>query len=110
MGAVYELRTYTTLEGRLPALESRFRDHTMGLFEEHGISNVGYWIPTDRPNTLIYLIVHENQQSIASNWKAFGSDPRWQEVAKASVKEGPILVKGGIVSQLMTATDFSPMK
>lgn len=57
---VFELRTYTTHEGRLPALEARFRDHTMGLFEKHGMRNVGYWIPADRPNTLIYIIAHTN--------------------------------------------------
>ncbi len=44
---VYELRTYTTEPGRLPALHARFRDHTMKLFEKHGMQNVMYWVPTD---------------------------------------------------------------
>lgn len=30
---VYELRTYTTHPGRLPALNKRFKDHTMKLFK-----------------------------------------------------------------------------
>src|SRR5882672_4121436 len=50
----FELRIYTTHEGRLPNLNRRFRDHTIKLFEKHGMTNVGYWIPTDKPNTLIY--------------------------------------------------------
>lgn len=107
---VYELRTYTTHEGRLPALEARFRNHTMQLFEKHGMKNVGYWIPIDRPNTLIYIIAHDNRDAIAGNWQAFGSDPEWQRVAKASRADGPILVQGGIESQLMTATDYSPLR
>ena len=35
---VFELRTYTTNEGKLDDLNARFRDHTIGLFEKHGIS------------------------------------------------------------------------
>ena len=53
---VYELRTYTAADGKLDALESRFRDHTMNLFERHGMKNIAYWIPVDVPNTLIYVL------------------------------------------------------
>lgn len=109
-GPIYELRTYTTHEGRLPALEARFRDHTMRLFEKHGMKNVGYWIPMDKPNTLIYIIAHESGDAVSANWKAFASDPEWQIVAKNSQKDGPILVEGGIVSQFMKATDYSPIR
>ncbi len=108
-GPVFELRTYTTHEGRLPALHARFRDHTMGLFEKHGMRNVGYWIPVDRPNTLIYIIAHDSQAAVPRNWAAFASDPAWHEVAKTSQLDGPILVDGGIESQFMTATDYSPL-
>jgi NDP-sugar pyrophosphorylase family protein len=109
-GPVYELRTYTTREGRLPALQARFRNHTMRLFEKHGIRNVGYWIPVDRPNTLIYLIAHASRDAVEGNWRSFAGDPEWQEVARESQKDGPILVEGGIQSQLMTATDYSPIR
>lgn len=107
---VFELRTYTTHAGRLPALERRFEDHTMALFEKHGMRNVGYWIPADRPNTLIYIIAHENAAAVAGNWQAFVSDPAWQEVARNSQLDGPILIEGGIDSQFMTATEFSPIR
>ena len=107
---VFELRTYTTHEGRLPALQARFRDHTMGLFEKHGMRNIGYWIPADRPNTLIYIIAHADADAVSSNWKAFASDPAWQAVARESRKDGPILIEGGITNQFMTATDYSPLK
>src|SRR5450759_2282950 len=42
-GPVYELRIYTTFEGKLPALLARFRDHTLKILERHGMENVGYW-------------------------------------------------------------------
>jgi hypothetical protein len=46
---VYELRIYHTYEGKLDDLLRRFRDHTMQLFEKHGIKNIAYWTPTDDP-------------------------------------------------------------
>lgn len=107
---VFELRTYTTHDGRLPALEARFRDHTMALFEKHGMRNVGYWIPVDRPNTLIYIIAHESAEVIGRNWQAFGSDPAWQTVARESQKDGTILIEDGIESQFMSAADYSPIR
>ena len=107
---VFELRTYTTHEGRLPALEARFRDHTMALFEKHGMRNVGYWIPVDKPNTLIYIIAHDSAAAIQENWKAFATDPAWKKVAVESQQDGQILVEGGIVSQFMSAADYSPIQ
>jgi NDP-sugar pyrophosphorylase family protein len=108
--AIYELRTYTTHDGRLPALEARFRDHTMRLFEKHGMTSIGYWIPVDRPNTLIYMISHASRDAVEGNWKAFIADPEWREVARESQKDGPILVEVGIESKFMTATDYSPIR
>ena len=60
---LFELRTYTAVDGKLDALNARFRDHTCKLFEKHGITNFGYWIPTDKPNTLIYLLAHKSQEA-----------------------------------------------
>ncbi len=56
-GRVFELRTYTAPDGKLPLLQKRFRDHTLRIFEKHGMKSVGYWVPQDAPakdNTLIY--------------------------------------------------------
>jgi hypothetical protein len=72
---VYELRTYTTLPGRLPALNKRFAEHTMRLFEKHGIKNEMYWTPTDEDNKLIYVVSHATREQAEQNWKDFGADP-----------------------------------
>jgi hypothetical protein len=45
---VYELRVYYAAEGKLDALHARFRDHTMKIFENHGMKNVGYFVPEGR--------------------------------------------------------------
>ncbi len=108
---VFEIRTYTTLPGRLDALNARFRNHTMRIFEKHGMTNVGYWTPEDAPrkdNTLIYIIAHASRDQAALNWKAFGADPEWQRVAAESEKDGKIVEK--IESVFVDATDYSPIK
>src|SRR5215470_10039985 len=71
---VFELRTYTTNDGKLDALQARFRDHTTWIFQKHGITNVGYWVPEDKPNTLIYIVSHASREAAKQNWDAFRAD------------------------------------
>lgn len=108
---VFELRTYTAPEGKLPNLQARFRNHTMRIFEKHGMKNVGYWVPQDAPakdNTLIYIISHESREAAKKSWAAFGADPEWQKVSKESQVDGKIVA--GITSVYMDPTDYSPIK
>ena len=102
---VFELRTYTTAEGKLPNLLARFRDHTMRIFERHNMENVAYWVPKDTPNTLIYIISHASSQAATENCQGFRGDSEWPGVAEAS-GVGRVQVE----SVFMDATDFSPMK
>ncbi len=112
---VYELRTYYTLPGRLDALNARFKNHTLKLFEKHGMVNVGYWIPQDEPdkgpkksNTLIYIIKHKNRAAAKASWDAFRADPDWIKARDASEKDGKIV--DHVDSVFMDATPYSPMK
>lgn len=107
-GRVFELRTYTTNEGKLDALQARFRDHTTRIFKKHGITNVGYWVPQEKPNTLIYIVSHPSREAAKQNWDAFRADPEWQKVAKESEANGKIVAK--VDSVFMDATDYSPLK
>jgi hypothetical protein len=112
-GRVFELRTYTSPPGKLDDLHARFRNHTLKLFEKHGMTNIGYWVPQDAPrneNTLIYVISHDSREAAARSWKAFSSDPEWQKVRAASEVNGPIVQKGGVESVFMTAVDYSKIK
>ena len=109
---VFELRTYHTNPGKLPDLQTRFREHTTKIFEAHGMTNIGYWVPQDEPahsNTLIYVIAHESREQAKKNWAAFGADPEWQKVRDASEVNGKILVKSP-ESVYMDATDYSKIK
>ena len=108
---VYELRTYTTLPGRLPALNKRFAEHTLKLFEKHGMKNEMYWIPTDaerKDNTLIYVVSHDSQEAADKSWKAFQADPDWIAARDASEKDGKIVMK--VERVYMTMTEYSPGK
>jgi hypothetical protein len=106
---VYELRVYHANEGKLDDLLKRFREHTMKLFEKHGMKNVAYWTPLDDPlkgKTLIYILAHPSREAAAVNWKAFGDDPEWQKVRDASEANGKLVEK--VDSTFMALTDFSP--
>ena len=108
---LYELRTYTTHPGRLPALHQRFRDHTTKLFEKHGMKNGMYWTPTDEKladNTLIYVVSHDSKEAADKSWAAFRADPEWIKVRDASEADGKIVLK--VESVFMLLTDFSPVK
>ena len=105
---VYKLRTYTTHPGRLPNLHARFHDHTMKLFEKHGIKNIVYWTPVDKENTLVYVIAHKSREAAKESWKGFGSDPEWQKAKNKSIESGKIVAK--VKSVYLNPTDYSPMK
>ena len=101
----FELRTYTVREGSsIDLLHSRFRDHTTALFKKHGMTNVGYWQPLDKPNTLIYILAYKDAAARDAAWAAFNADPEW-------VKTRAEMVVGVQVEAVfMSATDYSPMK
>ncbi len=108
---VYELRTYYTHPGKLDDLHTRFRDHTLRIFEKHGMTNVGYWVPQDEParsNTLIYVLAHESRAAAKKSWEAFLADPEWRKVKAASEADGPIVTK--VDSVYMDPTDYSKLK
>ncbi len=106
---VYELRVYHTFEGKLGDLLRRFRDHTMQLFEKHGIHNVAYWTPVDeslKGRTLFYILAHPSREAATANWNAFRDDPEWIAVRDKSEANGKLVER--IDSTFLTLTDFSP--
>ena len=106
---VYELRVYHAAPGKLPDLLARFRDHTMKIFDRHGIKSVAYWTPLDEPdksNTLIYILQHPSREAAAANWKSFQDDPEWKSVKEKSEANGKLVDK--VDSTFLALTDFSP--
>ena len=113
---LFEMRTYTTPEGKIAALDARFRDHTCALFAKHGMTNLGYYHPIDADkgagSTLIYFLAHKNREAAKASWTAFQADPVWVAAKAASEKAagGSLTMPGGVKSVFMTPTDFSPIK
>jgi hypothetical protein len=111
---VFELRTYHAAPGKLKALEARFRDHTMKLFEKHGITNIGYWTelnPKQEDEKLIYIIAFPSKDAADKSWKEFRDDPEWKKVREESEKDGPLLRKDNPVESVyLKPTDYSPIK
>jgi hypothetical protein len=108
---VYELRTYHCFDGKLEALKTRFRDHTIEIFKRHGIESIAYWVPQDpeqSKNTLKYLLVHPSKEEAMKNWTAFINDPEWKKVSADSEKDGKIVQH--VDREWLDPTDFSPLK
>lgn len=108
---LYELRIYTAAEGKAAALDSRFRDHTIGLFRKHGMTPIGFWhvytaagAPAD--NRLFYLMGYKDRAARDASWRAFAQDPDWQKVYGESQKDGSLT--SNIENIFISATDYAP--
>ncbi len=108
---VYELRKYYANPGKAEDMHKRFREHTMALFEKHGMKNIGYWVPAEPKEgdaDLVYIVAHASRAQADVNWKAFGADPDWQAVYKASHENGVLV--GKVEREFLNPTDYSPLK
>ncbi|HJO10223.1 MAG TPA: NIPSNAP family protein [Verrucomicrobiota bacterium] len=106
---VFEIRTYYANEGKLDALLTRFRDHTVALFKKHGMSNIGYWVPVDnKENKLVYMLAYSSREARGKAWKDFLADPVWQKAYKESTRDGKLVKR--IVNDFLAGTNFSEIK
>jgi hypothetical protein len=105
---IYELREYTAVPGRMPALVSRFKDHTLGIFARLGMEVVFMSVTelgADSSNELVYVMKFDSYDDMATKWAAFRVDPEWNEVRRASEADGPIVVAVG--RRLLNPAAFS---
>ena len=107
---IYELRVYHTVPGRLPALVKRFDTITLGLFEKHGIKQVGFWnVVIGESNTdLVYMLQFESLADRERKFAAFAADPEWIEARAKTEADGPIVAS--ITNTILTPTSFSALK
>lgn len=127
---VFELRTYVATPNNLAALNNRFRNHTLALFEKHGMTNVVYWSVLDGESTtcgqllnsfspvgkaeaevdsdllaapvaLVYLITHKSPEAARESFGRFIADPAWMKArAESEEAAGGSLTVGGGVKSL----------
>jgi hypothetical protein len=110
---VFELMVYHTLPGKVPALESIFRDVSK-LQAKHGLDVVGYWVPQDDPawaNTFVYLVAHRSQEEAKKNWDALHADPAFPAYRAQAAQ---LIEKAGedykVDEVFMRPADFSALK
>jgi NIPSNAP len=75
---IYELRVYSCLPNRLSKLLKRFEEHTLKIWEKHGIRQAGFWtvLVGDGNNDLHYLLAWESLAEREKVWEAFLADRR----------------------------------
>jgi hypothetical protein len=109
---VFEMRTYYAAEGKFDALKARFRDHTIRMFNKHGMVSIGYWAPQAgqamTPNTLVYILAYPSRDAATKSWAAFNADPEWVKAKAESEKDGRLIAK--VESVFLDPTDFSAIK
>ena len=108
----FEMRTYHAAPGKLDALNTRFREHTVALFKKHGMESIGYWTPVgegeEKPDTLVYVLGYPSKEASEASWKAFRADPVWIKAKAESEVNGPLVEK--VDSLYLNPTDYSPIK
>jgi hypothetical protein len=107
---VYEERIYSCVPGRLPALIKRFENHTLRIWERHGIRQLAFWtvLLGDGSNDLRYILQWDSLADRETRWTAFMADPEWKAARADSEKDGPIVAN--VKSTMMVPTAFSALK
>ncbi len=88
---VFELRIYDPEVGKLGDLCKRFEDHTVALFNKHGMENVAYWISKDadgKDAKLIYILSHKSEEAGKASFDTFRTDEAWIKARTASEANG----------------------
>jgi len=104
---IYELRTYRIPEGKMPNILNRFETITFDIFKRHNIEVVGFWEKSD-VNEIVYICKFDSVDAMKSAWDAFRADPDWVSAKAQTEANGPIVSE--VISEVMTATSFSPIK
>lgn len=104
---LYELRVYDCCPGRLPALMNRFQNHTLKIWEKHGIKQGGFWTTLigNSNQRLTYFLVWESLAEREEKWTKFQADPEWIKARAESEKDAPIVAN--VVSEILTPAAFS---
>jgi len=107
---IYELRVYRCVQGRRPALLSRFENETLRIWEKHGIRQAGFWttLVGESNQEVTYMLAWDSMAEREKRWGAFVADPEWHAVAARTEKDGQLVES--IHNQFLAPTVFSAVK
>lgn len=113
---VFELMVYHTAPGKVPELESIFRDVSK-LQAKHDVDVVGFWVPNEEAaepawaNTFVYVVAHPSREDAKKNWAALHADPAFPEYRKqASDIIEKVDGKYRVDEVYMRPTEYSALK
>jgi NIPSNAP len=104
---IYELREYTAVPGRLPALVERFNTATCRMFGKHGMELVFLSrteLGDDSKNEVVYVLRFDSYDDLQRKWAAFLADPEWHQIAARSEEAGPLVAR--VRRRVLTTADF----
>ena len=89
---IYELRVYSCIPGKLPALLKRFATMPSKFGPKHGIKQAGFWTCSlakqQRPGLPVGgSPLAEREQK----WNDLPGRPEWHQARDASEKDGPLI-------------------
>ena len=107
---IYELRVYSCIPGKLPALLSRFEHQTLKIWEKHGIKQAGFWttLVGESNQQLTYLLAWESMADRETKWTTFAADPEWIATRAETEKDGQIV--DNVRNEFLAPTAFSSVK
>ena len=105
---LYELRVYEAAPGKMAALHARFRDHTIAIFQRHGMKVEWFATPAqgDWNDRLYYLLSFSDLADRERKWAAFQGDAEWQKVRTESERDGALVKR--LRSTFLNSTPYSP--
>jgi hypothetical protein len=112
---VFELRMYKAREGKRDALSQRFREHTMGMFEKAGMTNVGYWTglageDAESEDTFVYMLAYPSREARDEMWRVLGEDTDFQREIIAEERSEDLRLVDEIETRFLVPTDYSPLR
>ncbi len=107
---IFEYRIYEVAPGRMQDLHERFKNHTIKIFEKHGITPVAFFTSEigGYSDQLTYILSFNNHEHREKCWKNFFADTEWQKVKKDSEAAGPLVLR--LKNTIFNPTEYSPIK
>ncbi len=106
---IYELRMYDVVPGKLPALNERFANTSLGYFKKYGINVVGFWTDdVGTSNRLTYMLAFNDMAHRDQAWAGFRGDQERIQAFAETEREGPLVAR--IQNIILRPTSYSPMQ
>ncbi|MDO9526964.1 MAG: NIPSNAP family protein [Gemmobacter sp.] len=107
---IHELRIYSVLPGRMPAMLRRFETRTLKIWDRIGIRQIGFWTTVIGPShlELVYMLEWDSLAERDRLWNAFATDPEWLEAWAESERDGVIV--GKVANTILKPTSFSALQ